>query len=258
MKTSVFDADRPLRMVVFFSGGASGVRYLAEHDPNYGDRYEVVGGFTDSPECAGVDYLQAADVPVVTNDIRAFYADRDAETRNMEVREEYDAETRELIARFDPDLILLSGYMWILTAPIIDTYPTINVHPADLTIEDESGTRVYTGYDPVHDAIVAGETTTRSSVHFVTTDVDEGPLLVVSEPFDVHRDLVETLAEYDADDALHSYVDAHQEWMKWDGDGPCFAKAVELIATGRVERDGSDVYIDGETGVYDLGANEIR
>ncbi|MDY7082683.1 MAG: hypothetical protein SXQ77_09820, partial [Halobacteria archaeon] len=88
-------------------------------------------------------------------------------------------------------------------------------------IENEGGERVYTGFDPVYDAIVAGgELYTRSSVHLVTSDVDKGPIVVLSRPFEVHRELVDSLKEHDAEEALRDYVEAHQEWMKWEGDGP--------------------------------------
>lgn len=247
-----FDADRPLRVVVFFSGSASGFRYLAANDERYGETYRVVGGFTDDPECPGVDYLENHGVPVEANDIETFYADRNADPGDMAVRESFDERTRELIGEFDADVVLLSGYMWILTDPILDRYPVINVHPADLTIEDDDGNRVYVGADPVYDALMAGESETRSSVHAVTANVDAGPVIVRSKPFGVHRALVDSLIEFGDEDALREYVDAHQAWMKWEGDGPAISTALRLIAAGRVEVDGETALIDGEPGPYDL------
>lgn len=220
-----------LRVFVFFSGGASGLRYLAEDDPNYDEKYEVVGAFTDVSDAPGVEFVRRKGIPLETNDLEAFYAERDAPTTDLDVREEFDAETRETISSYEPDVILLSGYMRILTSPVVSEYPIVNVHPADLRIEDD-GERVYTGFDPVRDAVLAGETETRSSVHLVTEDVDDGPLLVVSPPFPVEREMVETLRERN-EDALDEYLDAHQEWMKWKGDGPALAKTLELAAEGR-------------------------
>lgn len=246
-----FDGGRPLRVVVFFSGGASGFRYLSEHDHNYGASYEVVGGFTTDPDCAGVEALEARDVPVEVNDVRAFYHERGADPTDLDVRAEFDAETADRIARFDPDLLLLSGYMWILTDPLLEAYPILNVHPADLTITDEAGERTYVGKNPVHDAIRDGRPETRSSVHFVTPGVDEGPVLVLSRPFPVHVDLVETLVEFDDGEALLNYAEAHQEWMKWEGDGPAIAKGLELIADGRVELTEGEALVDGEPGPYE-------
>jgi phosphoribosylglycinamide formyltransferase-1 len=250
---ALYEGDPPLRVVALFSGGASGVRYLREHDPAYGDAYEVVGAVTDDPDAPGIEHLEAADVPVVTRDIRAFYEERGADTGDMDVRAAFDRGTADRIAEFDPDLVVLSGYMWVLTAPVVDAYPVVNVHPADLTVTDEDGERVYVGPDVVYDAVVAGEPATRSSVHLVTTDVDAGPVLVRSEPHAVNRELVETLRAFGADEALRDYVDAHQEWMKWTGDGPALAAALSLIAEGRVAVDHGTALIDGEPGPHDLG-----
>jgi folate-dependent phosphoribosylglycinamide formyltransferase PurN len=234
------------RVFVFFSGGASGFRYLADDDPNYGDAYEVVGGFTDVPDAPGVDALRERGVPVESTDLEAFYDERDAPTTDLGVREEFDERTRELVEPYEPDIVLLSGYMRILTDPVVSAFPVVNVHPADLRVED-GGERAYTGFDPVRDAVLAGEDETRSSVHLVTEDVDDGPLLVVSRPFPVERGMVETLRAR-SDEALDDYLAAHQEWMKWDGDGPALAKALELIAEGRVDLEKGEV--DGERAPY--------
>lgn len=248
----IFEADRPLRVVVFFSGGASGFRYLRERDPDYGETYEVVAGVTDDPDAPGREFFREEDVPVVVRDVRAFYDERDAETSDLDVRREFDAGTAERLATFDPDLVLLSGYMWILTDPVVDAYPVINVHPADLTIT-EDGQRVYVGADAVYDAVVDGREATRSSVHLVTTTVDAGPLITLSGPCPVHRELVDALLAENAEDAVRDYVGAHQEWMKWAADGPALATALGLLAAGRVERDGNQVLVDGEPGPYELG-----
>lgn len=249
----VFDEDRVLRVAVFFSGGASGFQYLAEYDPNFGELYEVVGGFTSDPDAPGLEAFEEADIPIESHDIETFYEEREASLTDLEVREEYDAATAQRIEAFEPDLILLSGYMWILTEPLTETYPIINVHPADLTIEDEDGDRRYVGADPVHDAIVDGEPTTRSSVHFVTREVDAGSILVRSKPHRVHRELVDDLMEYGSTAGVREYANAHQEWMKWEGDGPAIAAALELIGDGRVAYANGTVTIDGEPGPLDLG-----
>jgi len=235
-----------LRVFVLFSGGASGFRYLAEDDPNYGEAYEVVGAFTDSPDAPGVDALRDRGVPVETNDLESFYAERDAPTTDLGVREEFDERTRELVEPYEPDVVVLSGYMRILTEPVVSAFPVVNVHPADLRVE-EDGERVYTGFDAVRDAVLAGEDETRSSVHLVTEDVDAGPLLVVSPPFPVEREMVETLRTRN-EDALNDYLNAHQEWMKWRGDGPALAKALELTAGGRADLSTGEV--DGDDAPY--------
>lgn len=253
-----FDAARPLRVVALFSGGASAVRYLTDHHTPGGDSYTVVGAVSSDPEARGIGPLRTRGIEVRQNDIEAFTAARNTAPEDMAVREAFDRRTHDLIDAWNPDLVLLSGYMWILTDPMISPYPVLNVHPADLTVTDETGDRRYVGADPVADAVTAGASETRSTVHFVTTEVDEGPILVRSKPFPIHTDLVTALEDYDATEALDQYVAAHQEWMKWEGDGPCIAKALELIADGRVERDGSTAIVDGEAGHYELETGAVE
>jgi len=256
MVEAVFDADRPLRVGALFSGGASGVRYLIDHATGHGEAYEVVAGFGTDPDATGVEALRERGVPVESRDVRGFHRERGDHPRDLTVRPEYDRRTREAFDEYDPDVLLLSGYMWVVTDPLLSAYPVINVHPADLAVR-EDGERRYVGADAVYDAVTAGEPQTRSTVHFVTRAVDDGPILVRSEPFEVHRELVATLRTYGAADPLRSYVDAQQEWMKWAGDGPAIATALELIAAGRVERAGGLVRIDGEPGFYDLEVGDV-
>lgn len=236
-----------VRIVVFFSGGASGLRYLFEEDPNYGEKYKIVGGFTDSPGCRGEKFARDIGIDVKTNSIKEFYGDTDIS--DLDMRKKYDRETLDLIDEFNADLILLSGYMWILTTPIIKQYTIINVHPSDLRIR-KNGERVYTGKDPVYDAIVNGEKKTHSSIHFVIDEVDEGPLFVISPGFNIHEKLVNVLLEKNKKEKLKKYSEAHQEWMKWKGDGPAISKAIELIAEKNIEIKNGDVYIDEGKGPY--------
>jgi phosphoribosylglycinamide formyltransferase-1 len=254
MSDRVFGGESPLRVAALFSGGASGVRYLL----STAGPWEFVGAVASSPDAPGIDALERAGVDVTVRDLRAFYAERSVETDDMAVREAFDEATRDHLRELDPtpDVVLLSGYTWIVTAPLVDAFPVLNVHPGDLAVET-GGERVYTGLDPVTAAVEAGDRATRSTVHFVTPTVDAGPIVARSRPLRVHRDLVEGLSADGADDAFAQYVDAHQEWMKWAGDGPALATALELIAAGRVERDGGTVRIDGDAGFYDLGDDRV-
>lgn len=236
------EPDPPLAVVPLFSGGASAARYCEARDGRFGDAYEFPVAISSDPDAPGIDRL---DTPVEVRDIHGFYADRAAEIDDMTVRREYDATLRDHLAEYDPDILLLSGYMYIVTDALLSAYPAVNVHPADLRITD-GGSRTYTGIDAVYDAIVAGETETRSSVHFVTEGVDEGPLLVVSPPAPVHRPLVSEVAG----EAVQSYADAHQTWMKGRCDGPALTAAFHLLADGRVTSTGADLTVDGTPGPH--------
>lgn len=234
------EVEPPLTVIPMFSGGASGARFCETHDDRFGRAYRFPVAISTDADAPGIDRL---DAPVEVHDVHDFYERRDADITDLDVRSEYEADLRQRLDPHDPDLLVLSGYMYVVTETLLGTYPIVNVHPADLRIT-VGGERAYTGMDAVHDAIVAGEGATRSSVHLVTEGVDEGPLLVVSRPAPVHRPMV---TELDGE-RLRTYVDLHQEWMKDRCDGPALCTALHLLADGKVDARGDGLVVDGTRG----------
>jgi len=210
-----------MRVVVFFSGGASALKYLLGNDPNLNVKYQFVGAFTDRKEAPGIELARRAGIPVEILDYREFIKERRAKFSDISVRREYFAQAVEKIAKWQPDILMQSGFMLITTAPLLSAYKhrILNVHPADLSVLNEQGRRKYVGMDAVVKAIQAGEKYTRSTIHLVTAEVDEGPIVVLSDPLPVEPGVDPK---------------AHQEKMKWACDGPAYQKALEFIAEGRV------------------------
>ncbi|MFB6155813.1 MAG: formyltransferase family protein [Haloferacaceae archaeon] len=255
------DADRPIRVAVLASEGDARLRYLLEDDPDHGETYELVGGFVNAGESAAADLLEDHGVPVETRDIHDFYDERGAPLSDMDVRRAFDERVAETLAGYDPDLVVLSGYLHVVTAPVPDRFfpRIVNVHHGDLTVRDESGEPVYTGLNAVEDAVRAGEASTHETTHLVTEDVDRGPLVARSRPFTIHRDLVADVRERGAEDVLSAYVYAHRAWMIREGGGPTLAKTIDLVADGRVAYDPDEgaTYVDGRRGYYQLGEGVV-
>ncbi len=91
-------------------------------------------------------------------------------------RKEHEKEIIEILDDHDPDLIVLAGYMRILTDDFVDRYygRLINIHPALLPLFGGEG--MYG--EKVHDAVLdAGMKRSGCSVHFVTSEVDGGPII---------------------------------------------------------------------------------
>lgn len=254
-------AERPIEVAVVTSRSDTRLEYLLEDDPNRGEAYEIVCGFANFADSAAADVLERHGVPVERRDIHDFYDERDADLDDMAVREEFDAILADALAAYEPDLVVLSGYLHILTAPVLDRFfpKIVNIHHADLTIRDDSGVPRYTGLQSVEDAIRNGDATTRETTHVVTEAVDRGPLLVRSRPFDVHRDLVDSALQRGDDDVFDAYVYAHRKWMLREGGGRTLAKTIELIADGRVTitHGGDETAMDGDRGYYQLGKGVI-
>ncbi len=221
-----------MRVVVLFSGGASALAYLRENDPNWGRKYEIVGAFTDRPDASGISIAKQAGIPVEVLSFREFLRERGASFRDPKARKAYFAEVVKRIQKWTPDVLMLSGFMLIVTEPLLSAYRLriLNVHPADLTITDERGRRKYVGLDVVRKALEAGERFTRSTVHLVTEEVDGGPILTLSDPLEVEPGVS---------------PEEHQERMKWACDGPAYRQALELLAEGRVG-------VDEETGQVEV------
>jgi folate-dependent phosphoribosylglycinamide formyltransferase PurN len=245
------DASPPLSVAVLVSESDARLRSLLG-DP--GERpYDLVGAVA-SHDGDAADALRARDVPVELEAIDPFYAARDAPLSDREVRTAYDERVAAALARFDPDVVVCSGYRFVLTAPVLERFAPriVSAHHADLTIRAD-GEPKYPGLRATRDAIRDGRPVTRETTHVVTPAVDRGPPLVRSRPFPVHEDLVASALERDAADVLDAYVYAHREWMLRAGGGPTLETTLELIAEGRVELRGDRAYVDGEPGPYSRG-----
>ena len=78
------------------------------------------------------------------------------------------------------DLAVLTGYMRLFQGDLLRRFQNkaINIHPADLSVLKSDGRRKYIGENAVYDALIAGETKTRSSVIMVDSETDAGAILV--------------------------------------------------------------------------------
>ncbi len=109
-------------------------------------------------------------------------------------RKEHEKELVEEIGLKDPDLIVLAGYMRILTDDFVDRYygRMINIHPALLPLFGGPG---FYG-EHVHKAVLdSGMKVSGCSVHFVTNEVDMGPIIAQRCVSVFHDDTVESLSQ---------------------------------------------------------------
>jgi phosphoribosylglycinamide formyltransferase-1 len=103
-------------------------------------------------------------------------------------REAFDAKLQRVIDQFSPDLVVLAGFMRILTAPFVQHYAghMLNIHPSLLPS--------FTGLGTHREALTAGVKLHGASVHFVTPELDHGPIVAqVAVPV-LDGDTEETLA----------------------------------------------------------------
>lgn len=109
--------------------------------------------------------------------------------RDYPSREAFDAALQVIIDRYQPGLVVLAGFMRILTAGFVRHYRgrMLNIHPSLLP--------AYTGLHTHRRAIEAGEHTHGASVHFVTEELDGGPVVLQAKVPVYPDDTEETLAK---------------------------------------------------------------
>ena len=253
--TPIFDpieVGRPMRVAAFMSGSGTNINRLLEHErvlraQEGSSPFEVIFIFSDRSDglSAGEKIALDCGLPYFSYDIRAFHRERALNrsvqtSEGLEARREYDRVAKRLVEAFEIDVIALGGYMSFIT---LDR--CINIHPADLSVRLPDGRRKYVGDQAVRDAIVAGESTLRSSTLWTDEGVDTGPLLMVSGPLPVK--LPEPLERLTEDNArLLEVVDQHQERLKELGDWKIFPRTIEMIAGGHFALDEEKrVYVDG-------------
>jgi phosphoribosylglycinamide formyltransferase-1 len=137
-------------------------------------------------------------VALVSNDARAYAIERARATgvasvpvvewrRKEEGRARYDERLLEAVRFEKPDLVLLLGWMHLLSDEFVAAFPEIlNLHPAFLPLDPScddvglpNGTRIaaFRGPRAVHDALAAGSPWIGATVHRVTPATDRGPVL---------------------------------------------------------------------------------
>jgi phosphoribosylglycinamide formyltransferase 1 len=135
-------------------------------------------------------------------------ADAVAWDRALERRPPYDKRLIAAIERYEPDLVLLLGWMHLVPAAFLERFPeTLNTHPSflpfdpradEVTMPDGARIPVFRGAHAPRDAFSAGVRWTGATVHRVTTETDRGAVLVRT-PLSFHPQLA-------SDEMLHHRI----------------------------------------------------
>ncbi|WPE16781.1 phosphoribosylglycinamide formyltransferase [Candidatus Thioglobus autotrophicus] len=109
--------------------------------------------------------------------------------KNFDTREKFDQSLSQIIDQYQPDIIILAGFMRILTSEFTQKYAgkMLNIHPSLLP--------KFQGLNTHQRALDAGECEHGVSVHFVTSELDGGPVIAQARVQVLADDTVESLAQ---------------------------------------------------------------
>lgn len=154
---------KPLRIAVLVSGNGSNLQVLIDAMQAGALPIEIVGIISNREDAYAIIRAKDAIIPVAV-------LSHVASGKRMGIKT-FESHASAQLAAWQPDLIVLAGFMRVLSADFIDNAPApmINLHPALLP--------AYKGLDTHQRAIQAGERHHGCSLHVVTAELDAGAVL---------------------------------------------------------------------------------
>lgn len=166
------------RAVVLASGGGTNFQSVIDGVTAGSLPLEIAALVTNNSRAYALERARAAGLPAV-----ALPWDR----ASM-LRPDYDAQLSQIVRRYEPDIVLLLGWMHLLDDRFVTEFPeTINIHPAFLPLAEGGGevafpdgsvTPAFRGARAVRDALAWGSRWTGATAHRTTLEADCGPVLV--------------------------------------------------------------------------------
>ena len=153
--------SKPLRLAVLISGSGSNLQAIIDAI-EAGELNAVIETVvSNNPDAFGLERAQKHGLPT-----------RLIDHRDFDDRAAFDAEIRKHLDGVAPDFIVLAGYMRIMTPDLVSAFANriLNIHPSLLP--------AYKGLDTHRRALDSGEARHGVSIHLVTAELDDGPILL--------------------------------------------------------------------------------
>ena len=196
------------RVVVLLSGNGSNLQALLDQQSQYS--YQIMGVISNRPDAYGLERARQHHIAAITLDHKIFSS-----------REAFDRRLLEEVERFEPDLIVLAGYMRILGNQFVNRFNDrlINIHPSLLPL--------YRGLNTYRRVLDDQKTHHGTTIHYVTSELDNGAHIIQAE-------LKISLA--DNEESLRRRVQTMEHRI--------YPRAVDLIASGRIKLKEHNVWFD--------------
>jgi phosphoribosylglycinamide formyltransferase-1 len=202
----------PARIVVLVSGSGSNMQAIAESCAKKEIDGEIVAVISNRPEVMG---LQRAKEFNIETDV--------VDHTEFSTREEFDVHLIRAIDEFSPDLVVLAGFMRILTPDFVRRYKgrLLNIHPSLLP--------KYKGLNTHQRALDAGDKEHGATVHFVSDELDGGANIIQA---------IVPVLDDDDEGTLRSRVQVQEHVI--------YPIAVKWFIEGRISINKGDAYFDGK------------
>ena len=171
----------PLRVAVLASGRGSNLQAIIDAIEAGQLQAKIVAVISNKQDAVALERARKHGLPDLFVDPKPFAGRPDS-------REVYDQVLLDLLKKYDVELVLLAGYMKIVTAVLVNSYANrmMNIHPSLLPS--------FPGLDVQRKAIEWGCKLAGCTVHFVTEGVDEGPIILQAAVPILDSDTAESLA----------------------------------------------------------------
>ncbi len=152
---------QPIPVVVLISGSGSNLQALIDGQENGSLPIRICAVISNRPDAKGLDRAER-------HGIEAHVINH----KNFDSRDAFDEQLRQLIDGYEPALVVLAGFMRILTPGFTQHYSgrMLNIHPSLLP--------KYQGLHTHKRALEAGDRVHGVTVHFVTDELDGGPAII--------------------------------------------------------------------------------
>jgi phosphoribosylglycinamide formyltransferase 1 len=189
---------KKLRVAILISGTGSNMKKLVEATKATGFPAKVVLVISNRADAGGLAWAREQGIPCLCIDHRG---------RN---REEFDSELHAVLDEAQADLICLAGFMRILSGWFVSQWPdkVLNIHPSLLP--------AFTGLHTHKRALDSGVKMAGCTVHFVTKDLDDGPVIAQAAL---------PILDNDTEDTLQARVQVLEHQI--------YPAALALVASGR-------------------------
>jgi phosphoribosylglycinamide formyltransferase 1 len=204
----------PLRIAVLASGRGSNLQAIIDGIEAGQVPAQLVAVISNKQDAVALERARKHAVQDIFIDPKPFAGRPDS-------REAYDRALLDVLGKLDVELVLLAGYMKIVTAVLVNAFTNrmMNIHPSLLPS--------FPGLDVQRKAIEWGCKLAGCTVHFVTEGVDEGPIIIQAAVPVFDRDTPEILA-------ARILEQEHK----------IYPRAVQLFAEGRLKVEGRRVLIE--------------